>query len=404
MYKLMIVEDEMFVRVGLENIVNWADYQLELVPSASNGKEALQHYEQYHPNLIITDIKMPEMDGLQLISQIRKEDKTVKFIVLTCLEDYQTAKQALNLSVSHYCNKSDLDIEELKRYVDELMQEIARENVEAKQTHSADSAEKDKRQWEDFLFCKKDCDLTELLRQYEKNNHSYYLVLGQMKGFGDEQNYGIVQSVLREILEKQQAGSCLAATKEYVVLLYSLENRSLEQQTEQISVYLRHLMLAMQNYFNIAVKFASSPPFTDLREFTQQWENLSIGSKQEAVLTLNEKQVSSEKIFAVTQYVREHLAENITLASAAEFVHFSPGYLSTLFKQELNVSFSSFVLNLRIKKAKILLLQSDDTLYSIAEQTGFHDASYLVKVFKRVTGLTPNEFRQQYSTKGEIRI
>lgn len=400
----MIVEDEMFVRIGLENIVNWEDYQLELVPSASNGKEAFEHYEKYHPNLIITDIKMPEMDGLELISRIRMQDKNVKFIVLTCLEDYQTAKQALNLSVSHYCNKSDLDIEELKRYVGEIMEGIAGEHTEEKQSHAAESDETFQKQWEAFLFHGNDRSLSELLQHYAKENHSYYLVLGRMEGFGDEQNYGIVQSVLHEILEKQQAGSCLAVTKERMVLLYSLENSPLEQQTEQISVYLRHLILAMQNYFNISVKFASSPPFTDLNEFAEQWENLSLSSQQDGVLTLSENQISSEKIFAVTQYVREHLAENITLASAAEFVHFSPGYLSTLFKQELQVSFSSFVLNLRIKKAKILLLQGDDTLYSIAEQTGFHDASYLVKVFKRVTGLTPNEFRQQYSAKGEIRI
>ena len=69
-------------------------------------------------------------------------------------------------------------------------------------------------------------------------------------------------------------------------------------------------------------------------------------------------------------------------------------------KQELSIGFGEFVLNVRVRKAKQLLAQGNEPLSSIAEQTGFHDASYLIKAFKRVTGLTPNEYRQQYDARG----
>lgn len=125
MYKMTIAEDELFVRIGLEHAINWADYGIELLPSASNGREALDLYERFHPDLILTDISMPEIDGLELIAAIRAKDKNVKFIVLSCLEDYQTVKQVLNLSVSHYYNKSELDVEELKQYITEIIAELS---------------------------------------------------------------------------------------------------------------------------------------------------------------------------------------------------------------------------------------------------------------------------------------
>lgn len=399
MYKMMIVEDELFVRIGLEHAVNWADYNVQLVPSASNGREALRLYEQYHPHLILTDISMPEIDGLELIRRIRAQDKDVKFIVLTCLEDYQTVKQVLNLSVSHYYNKSELDIEELKTYIADIIAELDQQGMLRGEEAPQAALRTGQEEWNAFFFEGKPCSFEDLLAPYQQTGRTYVLARIDFQKMG-QVHFEFMRRVLEEILEQQKAGHCLAVSEKFAAVLYMLGPLSQEQQYEQLHRYTQHLKQSMQDYLNITVQITTGTVFSDLGEFSSQWEEVLRRTTSTDPSLLPEEQFASQRILTALQYIREHLADNLTLPVVAEYVNFSPGYLSTLMKQELNIGFGEFVLNVRIRKAKQLLSQGNEPLSSIAEQTGFHDASYLIKAFKRVTELTPNEYRQQYDARG----
>jgi two-component system response regulator YesN len=85
MYRVIIVEDEMLVRVGLKNSIMWSKYEMEVIADVSNGKEALAIYEKEKPDLIITDLKMPVMDGMELISTVRRKDQDTKILILSCI-------------------------------------------------------------------------------------------------------------------------------------------------------------------------------------------------------------------------------------------------------------------------------------------------------------------------------
>ena len=246
-YKMMIVEDELFVRIGLEHAVNWADYGIQLLPSASNGREALELYEQYHPHLILTDISMPEIDGLELIRRIRDQDKTVKFIVLTCLEDYQTAKQVLNLSVSHYYNKSELDIEELKTYITGIIAELDQQGTPRGEESPQAAPKNGLKEWNAFFFEGKPCPFEELLAPYKQPGSAYILARVDFQKMG-RVHFEFVRRVLEEILEQQKSGHCLAVSEKFAAVLYVLGAPSPEQQYEQLHRYIQHLKQSMQDY------------------------------------------------------------------------------------------------------------------------------------------------------------
>jgi len=398
----MIVEDEMFVRIGLEHALNWEDYQLRLVPSASNGREALENYRKYRPNLIITDIKMPEMDGLELIAAIRSQDRNVKFIVLTCMEDYQTAKQALNLSVSFYYNKSDLDVEKLASHLLEIVSELSLAGPPAETPPEEDEADRRRQEALERFFSEgTPCDLPQLLQSCQRDRACYALALAEFfyseQREADEVYRSLVENLLLETLKKQKGGSCLAVFSQYAVLFYALEASSPERRVEQLSDYLSHLESVMRSYFNISLKITVSPFFEALDELPSQWEETQRQAREETSSSI--LGLPSQKIFAMVQYVREHLSEDLTLSVMAEYVNFSPSYLGSLFRREMGVTFSEFVLNMRIRRVKQLLEEDDRPLSAIAEQTGLYDASYLVKVFKKAVGITPNEYRQQRRAK-----
>ncbi len=105
MYKVMVVDDEIPAREILSYIINWEETEFKIVYSASNGKEALDKYSDIKPDLIITDIQMPIMDGLDLIEEIQKINKAQKFLILSCYEDFTYAQRAMKMGVTDYLIK-----------------------------------------------------------------------------------------------------------------------------------------------------------------------------------------------------------------------------------------------------------------------------------------------------------
>ncbi len=115
MYKVMIVDDEMLVRIGVKALINWEDLGFEIVAEASNGQTAFEKYVALKPDLVITDIKMPKQDGLWLANKIKEYDSNTEIIFLTCYDDFSYAKEAIKLKVSGYILKAEMEEEELKK-------------------------------------------------------------------------------------------------------------------------------------------------------------------------------------------------------------------------------------------------------------------------------------------------
>lgn len=115
MYRVMIVEDELIVREWLCQKVHWNSFDLEICGEAANGRSALALYEEKHPDIIITDIRMPIMDGIELMEQIRKKDTRVRFLVLTCLDEFALLKQSMDLDATSYILKLTSKPDEIER-------------------------------------------------------------------------------------------------------------------------------------------------------------------------------------------------------------------------------------------------------------------------------------------------
>jgi two-component system response regulator YesN len=113
MYKVLIVDDEVLVRVGLKTTIDWEENGFTIVAEASNGEQGYEQYKKHLPDVIITDIKMPKRDGLWLIEQIRKENQLARILILTVHDDFSYARKALKVDVDDYILKSEIEDEEL---------------------------------------------------------------------------------------------------------------------------------------------------------------------------------------------------------------------------------------------------------------------------------------------------
>lgn len=132
MIKVMIVDDEPYIRQGLQILINWESYGFEISGVASNGVEALEILEERSFDLIITDIKMPKMDGIELIGRIKeKVSDDIRFIILSGFYEYEYAKKAIKYGVEDYILKP-VQKEELTHLLEDYKEKYYRNLDERK--------------------------------------------------------------------------------------------------------------------------------------------------------------------------------------------------------------------------------------------------------------------------------
>lgn len=127
MIKVVIVDDDIEMLTGLKGIINWQQYGYIVVGVAENGEKALHIIKQYKPEVVITDITMPEMDGFDLINKAQNVVPNIKSIILTCHEDFENAKHALRLKAYDYIVKYTLTKEILIDILLKLKENIKNE-------------------------------------------------------------------------------------------------------------------------------------------------------------------------------------------------------------------------------------------------------------------------------------
>lgn len=126
-YNVLIVEDEMFVRIGIANCIDWESNGLKNPLQAANGKEAWEIIKNNNIDIVLTDIKMPEMDGISLIKKIREADLPVEVIVLSCLNEFELVQRAIRLGIRDYIFKPTLMPEEILAAIKKVINKIEAE-------------------------------------------------------------------------------------------------------------------------------------------------------------------------------------------------------------------------------------------------------------------------------------
>jgi two-component system, response regulator YesN len=141
MKKVLIADDEFLVRVGLKTTINWEENGFQIVGEAKNGKEAIELFQKHDPDILLTDIRMPVMDGLELIQTLKKMKKNLKAVILTHYDDFGYAKEAIKHGASEYILKSDLSDENLLEVLKKLSEEIEAEGTSESQSTNKDIKE-----------------------------------------------------------------------------------------------------------------------------------------------------------------------------------------------------------------------------------------------------------------------
>ena len=123
MYKLLIVDDEKQAREGIKRLLSWEDYGIIICGEATNGQEALKIMEEQNPDILLLDIQMPVMSGLELAKRIHDSNLDCKFIVLSGYDDFELVRKAMKYGAVDYLLKPS-GKEEIIRTIEELIDSL----------------------------------------------------------------------------------------------------------------------------------------------------------------------------------------------------------------------------------------------------------------------------------------
>ena len=413
MTRVFLVDDEPLVLIGMQGMLDWSGLGYEVVGTARNGAEALKAVEEKRPDIVVSDIRMPVMDGFTLAESCHKDGSALPvFIMLTSYEEFDYVKRSMRLGVVDYLVKIDLTADSLTTALDKARTVVEKEKrlqAPAAPTVSMDS-------FRDRLFLQLysglltdrtlfDRQCTELGLQFDAPH--YLIALGSLQApnLPTEQLLTLSTGVTRmvaETLPKYRTCRVTGMDLRHFSVLVPLQDG--EESETILTPALRATGQILYNYFSSAIYWAVGRPVDDILQIKQSQQDafaaLQLLHDDAPIVFYHERPNTAldhraRVVGQVQQYIREHLSERLTLNDVAAVFNFSPNYLSQLFAQNSESGFVEFVSATRIAAAKELMASTDLKIYEISDRVGFESAFYFSKVFKKLEGTSPREYMQR---------
>lgn len=416
--KIILVDDEPIVLKGVSTIIEKADRDdWRVVGQCTSAEEALALLDTAKPDVMMTDIRMNGISGLELIGLVKEKHEDMVVILLTGYADFDFARQAIKLGAFDYLLKPT-------RYPD-ILACLQKAETHLRQLKDKREAEKCIR---DSLFDSKAAakekllldlmkglypvgqDTEELCRRYDLQAGRYLVIavrhIQQRNVFGKDskdknmQNYAM-KNIVSELFSEYGGVVAVADSVErfFAVLLLSesYDEEALFQKAELLSDT-AGMAIGVRAWIGVSAPCAKIDDLCVCYAQAEHCLTLAQQSRSGAAffsrLHFSKPEKGySDNISKALAYIESHYQESLSLKDVAEHVYLNIWYFSDLFKREVGKSFTDYVTELRIARAKELLKDRKKKLYQISYQVGINEPAYFSQLFKKVTGQSPKEYR-----------
>ncbi|MBD2870870.1 response regulator transcription factor [Paenibacillus arenilitoris] len=368
MIKVLVVDDDKLVRKGLISAMPWAEFGMQVVGEANNGEKALEFLQANPVDLLLTDLAMPVMSGIELMRSARRLYPELYIVVLTLHQDFDYIQEALRLGAIDYIAKVQLEKE---RFEEVLGRVHARIQEERKKSAAAGYGGEDLFYEDRPGVGRGTRSADDPGKEYDADGSALAGAKGQwlaLEWIHDDALY----AKLRDELKAMR----LSASR-LISFFYAIES---EWKRVYAAVTDRRV--------------AEPGPFDNWLEAEAWLQSVRDLTAQVA----GGKPYSQEVVDCVmkaVKIVQEELDKQLFVMEVARRVNMSRSYFSQCFKEITGKSFNEYLRQTRIEKAKDYLTHTNKSVQWIAEHTGYMDEKYFSRLFREYTGMLPSEYRQK---------
>lgn len=523
MYSVFLVDDEPIVLDGIRSKIDWENSGFTFAGEASDGEIALSMLSEIKPDILITDIKMPFMDGLELATAIKKIQPWIKIIILSGHDEFDYAKKAISIGIEDYLLKPfTLDevlktLNKVKEHIDKERNQISNINKMKEELKSRDkllqnefltNLVKGNIAPEEIRIKCQELKINLISRYYKilisnicskvQNEQNLEQAISRLNSYSSSWEQAVCFfNTSNQLITIQKGNSQteleenvfrIAETIEHIVLQNSdctvitvigktvEHTSSIESSFSNAKTILDSLSLQNQNRIisvddfntenNELLEFKENDPLVDRLKYASKNDISVIVNESMELINNNKSQFSvfasyllldlifevsklieslggnikeikpeilqhsfveksvenqenfktvleevlnfaleyrdskitgkyGDVILKAKKYIDEHYKDpNTTLTTVAQEVCLSPNHFSTIFSQECKTTFIEYLTNVRIENAKKLIKSTELKGYDIAYECGFSDPHYFSYIFKKITGLSPREYKK----------
>jgi two-component system response regulator YesN len=357
MSTLLIVDDEIWTRETVKAVIDLKSLKIEHIIEATNGEEAIEMMKTIRPDFVITDMKMPGIDGIRLLEVLEKEYPDIPVIVLSGYQDFVYTRQAIKSRVIEYLPKP-VDETELNKALIKALFEKGK-------------MEQQKMGYQ--LFAVTRPEIEELIQPFR------HTITFSLKELNVSQFTKSIHQFLMGIDDdlKQDTAFIFHLHQEFLLLLeevMKVQKLSLED------LGLDRNQLSYQQNRTIEDELKTQ---------------LIIG--EQVILKIEEisKQKTKINLDEIKQYIDDHFtSSNMSLEIIAKKYFVSKEYLTTAFKKRYGCNVTEYIISSRMEKAKEIITTTTLQYKTIAEMIGYEDVSYFYRVFKKYYGTSPGGIRK----------
>ncbi len=392
-YKILIVDDEYLVRRGLRETIDWSVLDAEIVAECENGRQAIAEVERCRPDLIISDVRMPVMDGLAMAEKLAEMNFDCAVIFYSGYSDFEYVRKAMEYGVSGYVLKP----EENDLLTRKAAETIAVLEERRKKSNALQSLSSGAAYIKEIYFRKLEegVDDRSLRDQLSVLNislpRSGTVLYGKALRMLDAAFEELYRALLRALDNFKAVGDC--SREKFIIVTGLTDADALRECAERLygecgknasfaCVGLSGAFGADADLCTAAAqaKAAASPVFEVGGVFSFAEAGMRGGKKL--------KKIAEDALALIVA----HYSEKITVKWAADKLFISESHLMHEFKEETGATFNECLTYYRIAKAKELLAQGKMRINEIAAAVGFADGRYFGQVFKERVGITPSEY------------
>lgn len=365
MYKLVIVEDEQQIRHGLEKFIDWNSMGFEVAGTFEDGESALEHIKDNPCDVVMTDVMMKKMTGLDLIGKLIELFPDIKTVIVSGYDDFIYTRQAIKYKVIDYLLKP-IDEQELcevfKKIKEELVDdyEVRLSRIPTEELF-ASSYELDTNSGGESIISK-------------IIDYRYKTLLAALNMEDIEHLYRVIDEIVEESKKLTIDEIRMMLKKIYYMISNEFNQRKIDVIKITDGKFNYNSLLDVRNHceFERCIK----------KSFTYVLEGIK-GRKVD---------YGSGSVVGIMEYVEAHVSMELCNEVVADKFRMNPAYLCRMFKEKTGENLSDYIARVRMKKAGELLKSEKLKVADVWQMLGYSSGSYFSVQFKKYTGYTPSEY------------
>lgn len=398
MYQVLIVDDEPFVRQGIRVILDWESHGFQIAAEAKNGLEAIELLRTQKFDLVLMDIKMPGMSGLEVAAKIRSGiSKRIKIVLLSGFSEFAYAQQALKYNITNYLLKP-LDPDELAKVLDETCKELDRQSMVEQARRETASVVGAHYLMETLTGRKNEKVAKNLEKLFNGQNNFAYLYVEidenddtftQLNQEEQLESFWELYDYLANTLGKFKGNLLCNVDKKQLYELGIILSDQLYKANycEDQEAFLEKLKVRTNLAFGYCLKWYVGCQVETINDILVSYLSaLDVKSNEGS-------DGDGELLSRIEDEIQKNYRENLSLKELSDRYFINSAYLGQLFKKRYGIYFKDYLNCVRIEKAKELLLSSNEKIYKISELVGYNNVDYFINKFTKVVGTTPSKYR-----------